>query len=282
MPNANEWQNEFLRHLEHKNITDAIACLDLFKTNHAGTPPQKIKDRAIKLIHKKYRDQPERLYEYALAFANSSNDGAKEIGVYLLPEFYARNSEEIDEIVACLGDDDNWEVREWAAGALAYIISGSFSRIFPKLAQWVQDPSANIRRMTAVAIGFATRDCTSEQCQQLLPLLTPLMADTDKYVSKNMGAYAVSNCALKHQPALVETWLRTIDDANEHAAWNLAMVLTTAEAAKQFVHIQFLLPSLLADERPKVKRAVQKGVKNLAKRIPTQFAQFEMKAGISV
>ncbi|MBV7331316.1 DNA alkylation repair protein [Chloroflexi bacterium TSY] len=271
--NSTSWEDDFMSLLQGNDSVRAIACLDAQKTSHAGTPPQAIKNKAIRIIRKIHKDDAESVYNLAITFANSENNGAKEIGVYLLPPFYASCPEHIDEIVYRLGDDDHWEVREWAASAFAYVISGHFDLVYPRLQRWQNDDSSNIRRMVAVAIGFATRDCDEEQCRRLLPILESFLPDRDPYVSKNLGAYAIGNCALHHQPILTGKWLTSINPSDEQTAWNLAMIFSTSVAAKQFAHIQSLLVGLVNDERQRVQRAVKKGIKNINKRTPEQIEQ---------
>lgn len=248
------------------DLEGAVDLLDTMKTGHANTPPQAVKDKAVRSIQRAYTADPERLFAAGMALVSSENAGAKEIGIYLLPPFYETATDAVDEQFVRLGDDANWEVREWAASALAYVISGHFERVHSRLQRWIGHPSANVRRMVAVASGYAMRDCIEAQCEQLLMLLTPLMADTDRYVSKNLGAFALGSYALRHCPHVVARWATTLELSDEQTAWNLATMLTGTEASKQPEVFQRLLARLVRDDRRRVRRAVEKALTQFEKR----------------
>lgn len=247
--------------------------LDELKTGHAGTPPQAIKDKAITRIRTAYAHDPERLLETGLHLSYTASPGAREIGISLLPSFYASATAAIDERFIRVGNDDNWEVREWAASALAHVIGEHFDLVIPRLHEWAVHPSPNIRRMVAVAAGYATRDCTEGQCRLLLDLLTPLMADTDAYVGKNLGAFALGGYAVRHRPDLVAAWASSLDLGDARTAWNLAAMFTTAEGARRTRSFEPILASLVLDDRKVVRTAVSKALKNVAKRNEPALAE---------
>ncbi len=266
-----EWTQAFDARIQACDLEGAVALLDTMKTGHADTPPQAVKDKAVRSIQRAYTADPERLFAAGIALASSENAGAKEIGIYLLPPFYETATDAVNEQFIRLGDDANWEVREWAASALTYVTSRHFERVYPRLQRWAEHPSANVRRMVAVASGYAMRDCTEAQCERLLTLLTPLMADTDKYVSKNLGAFALGGYALRHCPHVVARWAATLELSDEQTASNLAMMLTGAEASKQLEVFQRLLTRLVRDDRRRVRCAVEKALIQLEKRNRSAF-----------
>ena len=96
------------------------------------------------------------------------------------------------------------------------------------------------------------------------------MEDDDPYVRKNMGAYAIGDSFLKAQPKLVAAWLGLVS-ANERAQWNVAMALSSAEAAKQFDLLVEVLWKVAADERTVVRRAAYRAFLNLSKRLPGEI-----------
>lgn len=246
---AATWIPAFDACLGSNDLDDAIQCLDGLKTGHAGTAPQAIKDAAIRLLRNAYGIDSERLREIGLALAASENPTAKEIGISLLAPFYDTASVAIDERFLRTGDDSNWEVREWAASALARVITGHFELVLPSAREWATHSSPNVRRLVVVAAGYAMRDCAAAQCQGLLDLLTPLMADSDPYVGKNLGAFALGSYSVRYQPELVVAWANGLDLEDERTAWNLAMMFTTADGAKQAVRFPDLLARLARDER---------------------------------
>lgn len=267
---ARSWQEAFEYALKEEDIEGLVSVLDSQKTAHAGTPRQAVKLKAVKLIEGHYDGSPASLYKTGFAFAQSENEGAQEIGLVVLAPLFDRNPAEVTEIVLELVDSENWEVREWAASALRRIIGGEFEAIYPTLTEWAAHESPNVRRAVAVASAWAAKDLTEDECRLLLDLLGPLMEDDDPYVRKNMGAYAIGDSFLKAQPRLVAEWLGQAG-ANERAQWNVAMALSSAEAAKQFDLLIEVLWKLAADERTVVRRATYKAVNNLAKRLPEEI-----------
>lgn len=227
-----EWTDEFTAAIQDRDMDRVIAIMDGLKTGHAGTPRQVVKDAAARLVEQTFMTEPDRVYETGMALVTSENAAAKEIGIALLPPFYATLASEINVQFLRVSDDDNWEVREWAASALAHVIAGHFDIVYPHLWEWSAHPSANVRRMVVVAVGYATRDCASAQCERLLDVLTPLMADTDPYISKNLGAFALGSYAIRYQDEVVAQWAAGLDRRDEQTAWNLAMMFTTAEVVK--------------------------------------------------
>ena len=105
----------------------------------------------------------------------------------------------------------------------------------------------------------------------MLEALTPLLEDDDPYVRKNLGAFAIGDSLMKEQPALVAEWLGRAS-SHARAQWNVAMALSSAEAAKHFDLLADLLWQLAADSRNVVRRATYKAVLSLAKRVPEEMS----------
>lgn len=260
------WIPAFDECLAAGELEGAITILDTLATGHAGTAPQAVKDAAVARIRRTLGAHSERTGEIGLALAMAENATAREIGISLPPPFYGSAPVEVDQRLLHTGDDPNWEVREWAASALAHVVSGHFELVVPRLRDWAAHPSPIVRRMVAVASGSAMRDCTPAHCEELLDLLTPLMADRDPYVGKNLGAFALGSYAIRYRPDLVARWVDTQDLGDERTAWNLAMMFTTSEGAKHADRFPAVLARLAEDERKSVRTALGKASANLAKR----------------
>lgn len=260
------WISTFDACLAADDLDGAIRCLDSLKTEHAGTAPQAVKDAAIRRLQKASGSDAERTHRIGLGLAGSGNPTAKEIGISLLARVYDTAPASIEEQFLRTGDDLNWEVREWAASALAHVINGHYELVLPQVRKWAMHPSPNVRRMVVVGAGYAMRDCTAAQCQGLLDLLTPLMADPDPYVGKNLGAFALGGYAIRYRPELVVAWTNALDLDDERTAWNLAMLFTTAEGVKAAALFPDVLARLARDERTRVKSALRKATANLSKR----------------
>lgn len=270
---ASAWTNTFGGFIKCHDLDGATAYLEEMRTGHANTPPQAVKDEAIQLIQQAYAADADRLFVTGMALVTSQSAGAREIGISLLPPFYESAGTEINEQFIRVGDDANWEVREWAASALAHVVDGHFDLVYPHLRQWATHMSANVRRMMVVATGYAMRDCSVTQCEQLLGLLAPLMTDMNGYVSKNLGPFALGSYALRYHPSLVVKWATTLNLLDEQTAWNLAMMLTSAQAPKHIQAFQGLLVPLVHDDRKRVQRAVRKAMIHLHSRNPLAVAE---------
>ena len=107
-----------------------MRCLDALRMRNAGTPPQAVKDKAITLIRKECAGDPTHISGAGMSLTTSDNAGATEIGIALVPPFYGIASGAITKQLICVGDDANWEVREWAASALAAHIGLSRTKLW--------------------------------------------------------------------------------------------------------------------------------------------------------
>lgn len=242
------------------------ALLDTCATSHAGTPPQKVKDRVVLLTRKRLGGDDPALVTLAQSLVTSDSPGAREVGIMLIWPFVRRYPDAVYGAMARVGDDANWEVREWAASALAHVIVDAFDDSLPWLSRWVTWASPAIRRMVAVAAGYTMRDVPEHACVMLFDILTPLMADTDAYVSKNLGPFALGSYAVRYRPETTARWALSLDRSNEVVAITLARMFTTAAAAQQIHVLEPVLASLLADVRPRVQREVHEAQRALQKR----------------
>ena len=97
-----------------------------------------------------------------------------------------------------------------------------------------------------------------------LDVLEPLLSDRSRYVRDNLGPFAIGGTLIKCYPTQVlkrlDTW---INDQDEQVRWNIAMIFSAAEGAKFAHESKHVLDILLSDERPYVKRAVSKAIKNI-------------------
>lgn len=263
------WKDDFHKAIQLNDLKTAISIINLQRTSHAGTPPKAVKDQAIKLIRNELEKNQSSIYKIGIAFAESENDGAKELGIKLLAPYYAQHRYRISDILLSLADDPNWEVREYVAGALGTIINSEFELVYPKLKQWVAHELPNIRRAVAVGIGSAASGCSYKECNRLLMVLKPLLGDTDKYVSKNLGSFVIGDYLLRAHPNLVVKWLKTVNRSNNaQVRRNIAMSLSSAEAAKHLSSFIDILLKLAKDNRSVVQSATCKAVENLGKRVP--------------
>lgn len=262
----------FLNAVARRDFDAAAGVLAPLRTAHAGTPPAAVKGRAARLLARQHRSDREALLAAATALAETTDDGAKEIGLLLIGPFFAAHPSRVGPVIARLADDPNWEVREIAAAAVSDAVAGAGPAALPWLHALAADASPNGRRAAAVGSGWAARRVDADLGRQLLALLDPLMNDDDRYVGRNLGAFAVGDGFLRAHPEITRSWLAGLA-TSEHprVRWNVAMALTAAEAAKHLPSLYDVLTVLAADRDPAVQRAVTTASRKLLRRRPEEF-----------
>lgn len=266
---AATWEGPFLDAVARNESDAAVGVLAPLCTAHAGTPPTAVKNRAARLLTLQYRDLPDALFDAAVSLTNTTDDGAKEIGLLLVGRFFPDHPSRVGPIVTHLADDPNWEVRETAAAACSDLIVGSGPTALPWLRDQAAHPSPNVRRAVAVGSGWAARRVDTDLGRRLLLILEPLMHDDDRYVGRNLGAFAIGDGFLRHHPEATIAWLVPLAKSERpRVRWNVATVLTAAEAAKHLPSLEGVLATLAADRDPAVRRAVTTAARKLRQRRP--------------
>ena len=105
------------------NYTEIISILDSISTKHSGTGKMKDKRYVIaeivKYINEQSKDPLNRFYSAGFKLLNIKSDNAKEVGIHIIYRAYKYKPVEVTKWLYKITDDSNWEVREYAAGALA-------------------------------------------------------------------------------------------------------------------------------------------------------------------
>lgn len=263
-----------IKAVQSKNIREILEILQLQATGHANTPPQKIKVAALKQIRKSFEDT-KNLYEIGMKLANSGNITGEEIGAILIAEQYSFNSSVVESTLYRLADSPNWEVREWVASACEIILTNNFSEFYPTMLQWTSDKSPNIRRAVAVAVKYAAKTKKDEYCEKLIDLLEPILSDTDPYVKKNLGDFAIGDGLLKYFPNQVLNRINVwIENDNEQVRWNIAKIFSSAEGIKYIEDSIHIICELREDNRTTVKRAVASTLNSIKKRRPDIYNKY--------
>lgn len=264
-----EWEESFRKALLQGATEACIEILQSLATKHGCTPEQAVKMQAIRIIKQVYRHDAELLYTRTLSLAKTEDAACQEISLILLAEQYAICPEEIQSVVRQIADSPHWEVREWAASACGIILSNHFREFILKLQSWAESTSANIRRCAAVAVKYMAKEKRGDAFQPMLQVIDSLMHDTDPYVTKNLGGFAIGEGLLKYYPKPMIAWLeRWAQQEDEQVRCHVAAVFTSSTAAKLYGQIRHIFEMLKADKRFRVQQAVQKAETNLRKRVP--------------
>lgn len=259
-----DWNQSFLSSLQQGSVSGMVAALQSQSTAHAGTAPAKVKYKAIQLLRK---DKLNASYALIEQLCGHENWTAQEVGAICLTDFYETNGSEVEQWLRHLADSESWEVREWAANACGDVLEKHFATFLPMMTKWAQDESENVRRAVVLACKYAAKSRRPEFAQPLLAIVESLLDDRSRYVSDNLGPFAIGDTLIASYPAQVLQHLGNwVQNEDEQVRWNIAMVFTAAEGAKYAHEAKSIFDVLLTDERPYVMKAVAKAQNTIQKR----------------
>ena len=184
---------------------------------------------------------------------------ARNIGTHLIQYGWPKNN--VESLLKAAADDDNWIVREYAAGAFAKMLAIDFDHFSKVYLKWVATESVNVKRAIALAVKYDAREVVKTKWKTYFKLIDPLMAEDAEYIRKNLGPFAIGDGLLSRFPeqvlAACAKWVKS-KDAN--VRWNVAMIFTAAAAKKFAAEGKVLLKALENDSDPMVLRAAKKAV----------------------
>lgn len=264
------WIDEFSDAIEAGQARLAIEVLNARSTQHASTPNSADKKAALTIIRKTISN-PQVRYQLATQFAGEQAPVGAELAASIVSWDCDSLSGEPIQLLRRLADHASWEVRETVAAAAGSLLEHCWDTAYPICADWSRDSSAMVRRAVAVAAKYAAKARNPSWAKPLLTLLEPLLADSDPYVRKNLGPFAVGDGLLRCYPSETLAWLAEVATRqDESTRWNVAMAFSTAEAAKHVDEALRVLELLSSDPRSSVKRAVASALKKLANRTPVE------------
>lgn len=263
------WKEKFDEALAQHSVSGLIESLHSQATSHAGTAKTQVKTTAIKALLQHYKTSPDALFQVSCELCQSGNPTAEEVGVQLIAQCYPNHPETVVQVLHHLANNENWEVREWVAGACGNVLEANFESVYPVMQLWAQDQSENVRRAVVLAAMYAGKSRKPEFIHPILDLLEPLLSDKSRYVRDNLGPFAIGSALIHYYPNQVlprlQKWIQSDD---EQVRWNVAMIFSAAYGANYAMEARDVLEILLTDERPFVKKAVAKAMKNILKRCP--------------
>ncbi len=254
-----------------KDYVSAVLVLDPISTKHAGTAKMKDKRFVIKEIVKSIIENPigsqeKMFFEAGKKILRLKSNNAKEIGIHVLHRAYSYNKKKVEGFLYKITDDDNWEVREYAAGALAETLKLN-PGFYSTLRKWTKDRSENIRRgVVLAAVGLRDRK-DPVTLKKAFSLLEPLLYDSSMYVRKNLGPFILGsyfgNAFPEEMFMLIGKMIRV---KNVYVRWNAAMAFNNSFGNRYPKEAVKFLRLLINDESPVVKRAVRSTLNHLSKR----------------
>ncbi|MBL8018018.1 MAG: HEAT repeat domain-containing protein, partial [Ignavibacteria bacterium] len=194
----------FLKKADFKKI---IAILDSISTKHSGTAKMKDKRYVIAEIVKhisvaNYKNPERVFYKAGLSILKLKSDHAKEVGIHILWRGYRYNTSAVTEWLYRITDDGNWEVREYAAGALGGTLKEN-PEFYSTLKKWTKDSSENIRRGVVLAAAALRDKNDPAKLKKAFALFEPLMYDSSVYVKKNLGPFILGSYYGNNMPEIV-------------------------------------------------------------------------------
>lgn len=266
-------KSQIAGYIKKADFKSIIAVLDSISTKHSGTAKMKDKRYVIAEIvgHITEGNQknPEReFYRAGLSVLKLKSDNAKEVGIHILWRGYKYDTSAVTKWLYKITDDQNWEVREYAAGALGGTLKEN-PAFYSTLKKWTKDSSENIRRGVVLAAAALRDKNDPAKLKKAFALFEPLMYDSSGYVKKNLGPFILgSYFGNGATEATMDFLKRMLKVKNENVRWNIAMAFNNSfgnnhpQLAKEFLAV------LAKDTSPVVQRAVRSTVNHLLKRHP--------------
>ena len=226
----------------------------------AGVPVAEL-GRIEKIIKKNYTD--EQLYKFGKIFLARNEYTVRNIGAHLVVSGWPK-FKDVETFAKMAANDDDWIVREYAAGTFAALLEKDFSYFSKVYLKWVKSESINVKRAIALAVKYDSKLSDPKKWKSYYSLINPLLSEDAEYIRKNLGPFTVGDGLLSRYPEQVlkacQKW-KVSKDAN--VRWNTAMIFTAAAAKKFKKQGMFILKSLENDQDGSVAKAAAKGLKNL-------------------
>lgn len=263
-------KNKITACIKKQDFKKVIAILDSMSTAHAGTAKMKDKLFVIKEITNFIKENfsqavEQKFYSAGKKILSIPSDNAKEVGIKILWRAYGYNSKSVEKYLYKVTNDENWEVREYAAGALASTLK-NFPGFYKTLKKWSKDSSVNIRRGVVMsAAGLIGSD--KKSVKKAFSLLEPLMYDKSVYIKKNLGPFILGAYFGNNYPAetfkQLDLWFKIKD---ENVRWNIIMAFNNSFGNKYPMEALKYLKLLSGDNSRVVQRAIKSTLNHLKKR----------------
>lgn len=166
--------------------------------------------------------------------------------------------------------DEDWRVRERVAQALKHVNEHAFPRVEPAWREWVDHEDNYVRRACEVGL----MGVPPAHVDPALELFDALASDSDDYVKKSCGGFALSHVAAT-DPAVgrehVERWSRSED---LRTRWNAAKAVGGAYG-RATDHALDVAHRLAGDDAYRVRRATAASLRDLFEKRPAYRERVE-------
>lgn len=219
--------------------------------------------RIEKLIKKNFTEDQQ--YQLAKKLIKRPEYTARNIGAHLIVAGWP-TSKDVEKFAKQIADDEDWIVREYAAGTFASLLEKDFGH-FSKLYQtWVKTESINVKRAIALAVKYESKNVDAKKWKTYFNLIDPLMSEEAEYIRKNLGPFAIGDGLLsRFSDEVLSACQKWSKSKNQNVRWNTAMIFTAAAAKKFNKDGVKILSAMRDDKDPSILRAVNKALKNLQK-----------------
>ncbi|WP_010495643.1 hypothetical protein [Paenibacillus elgii] len=239
-----------------------------------GTLPDKqarsVKHQALQVIEAALPD-PKRLVRLASGLAQSGDETAQELAVFLLSGHYTAAPDETAERLRLLAGSPHATVRRWTGEACGTLLVKQFHAFYPQLAAWSASPLPHEIAAVAHAVRIAAKTRNPAWSGPLLDLTEQLMSGAPFSAGKTKSPFTLGEGLLASYPEetaeRLDVW---IANANEAVRIHAANMCASAAAAE---HWDLLAPGfakLEQDVSPAVRRAAARARKQLLKRLPPE------------
>lgn len=153
---------------------------------------------------------------------------ARMLATFLFGHLAAASDESLATLRTVVSRDPDWRVQEILAQAFnSYCAAIGYDVALPMIADWLDDPHANVRRAVAEGLRIWTsRPYFRNHPAHAVELLSRLHNDASEYVRKSVGN-AIRDISRKH-PDVVRQALQAWDCSNAQTAY-------THKLASQFL-----------------------------------------------
>ncbi|MBA7645569.1 hypothetical protein ES703_53327 [subsurface metagenome] len=163
-----------------------------------------------------------------------------------------------------MADSLDWGVREDAAAKIKKINDKFFLEYFSIWKKWVKDSNPNIRRAVEVGLLRIKKDFVP----YALDLLEVLAYDSNPYVRKSCGPFALSHVCYKDSRLAFERLRKWMKIEDRNVRWNVAMSLGVWFGQTHLEESLKLLKILAKDKERFIWRAAASSLIKLIRKHP--------------